>query len=250
MVPTRSGATEPRGHYGGTLHGGTADEAHGIGRRTGVARLCAPRLRMQGLPCPLDRVNRQFKADRPNQLWVSDFTYVSTWQGWLYVAFVIDVFARRIVGWRVSSSACTRTSCWMRWSRPYTPGNLSWVPCSPQRQGLPVRLHPLYRAACRGWHKTVGGQPGRQLRQRTGRDHQRAVQGRIDSPPGPGKPGNLWNWPRWNGWHWFNHQRLLDPSAISRPQKLRQTTTGNSPALSMAVATVLTGITRSIWTCG
>jgi transposase InsO family protein len=57
--------------------------------------------------CPSDRVNRQFKADRPNQLWVSDFTYVSTWQGWLYVAFVIDVFARRIVGWRVSSSMQT-----------------------------------------------------------------------------------------------------------------------------------------------
>jgi transposase InsO family protein len=57
--------------------------------------------------CPLDRVNRIFKADRPNQLWVSDFTYVSTWQGWLYVAFVIDVFARRIVGWRVSSSMRT-----------------------------------------------------------------------------------------------------------------------------------------------
>ena len=61
----------------------------------------------KALPCPLDRVNRQFKADRPNQLWVSDFTYVSTWQGWLYVAFVIDVFARRIVGWRVSSSMRT-----------------------------------------------------------------------------------------------------------------------------------------------
>ncbi len=57
--------------------------------------------------CPLDRVNRQFKADRPNQLWVSDFTYVSTWQGWLYVAFVIDVYARCIVGWRVSSSMQT-----------------------------------------------------------------------------------------------------------------------------------------------
>ena len=57
--------------------------------------------------CPLDKVNRQFKADRPNQLWVSDFTYVSTWQGWLYVAFVVDVFARRIVGWRVSSSMTT-----------------------------------------------------------------------------------------------------------------------------------------------
>ncbi len=58
-------------------------------------------------PCPLDRVNRQFKAERPNQLWVSDFTYVSTWQGWLYVAFVIDVYARRIVGWRVSTSMHT-----------------------------------------------------------------------------------------------------------------------------------------------
>jgi len=61
----------------------------------------------KALPCPLDRVNRQFRADRPNQLWVSDFTYVSTWQGWLYVAFVIDVFARRIVGWRVSGSMRT-----------------------------------------------------------------------------------------------------------------------------------------------
>ena len=58
-------------------------------------------------PCPLDRVNRVFKADRPNQLWVSDFTYVSTWQGWQYVAFVIYVYARRIVGWRVSSSMRT-----------------------------------------------------------------------------------------------------------------------------------------------
>lgn len=57
--------------------------------------------------CPLDRVNRQFKADRPNQLWVSDFTYVSTWQGFVYVAFVIDVFARMIVGWRVSGSMRT-----------------------------------------------------------------------------------------------------------------------------------------------
>ncbi len=56
-------------------------------------------------PCPLDRVNRQFRAPAPNMLWVSDFTYVSTWSGFVYVAFVIDVFARRIVGWRASRSA-------------------------------------------------------------------------------------------------------------------------------------------------
>jgi putative transposase len=56
-------------------------------------------------PCPLDRVNRQFRAPRPNVLWVSDFTYVATWQGFVYVAFVIDAYARRIVGWRVSRTA-------------------------------------------------------------------------------------------------------------------------------------------------
>ena len=58
-------------------------------------------------PCPLDKVNRQFRAERPNQLWVSDFTYVSTWAGFVYVAFIIDVFARYIVGWRVSRTAHT-----------------------------------------------------------------------------------------------------------------------------------------------
>jgi transposase InsO family protein len=56
-------------------------------------------------PCPLDLVNRQFMAPRPNTLWVSDFTYVATWGGFVYVAFVIDAFARRIVGWRVSRTA-------------------------------------------------------------------------------------------------------------------------------------------------
>jgi transposase InsO family protein len=73
-------------------------------RRGKVVRTTVPD---KALPCPLDRVNRQFRAERPNQLWVADFTYVSTWHGWLYVAFVIDVFARRIVGWRVSTSMHT-----------------------------------------------------------------------------------------------------------------------------------------------
>jgi putative transposase len=56
-------------------------------------------------PCPLDHVNRQFRAPRPNALWVSDFTYVATWTGFVYVAFVIDAYARRIVGWRGSRTA-------------------------------------------------------------------------------------------------------------------------------------------------
>jgi transposase InsO family protein len=56
---------------------------------------------------PPDLVDRNFTATRPNQLWVADLTYVATWRGFAYVAFVIDVFARRIVGWRVSTSMTT-----------------------------------------------------------------------------------------------------------------------------------------------
>jgi putative transposase len=61
----------------------------------------------KAVPCPLDHVNRRFQATRPNELWVSDFTYVATWVGFVYVAFVIDTYARRIVGWRVSRTAHT-----------------------------------------------------------------------------------------------------------------------------------------------
>jgi putative transposase len=56
----------------------------------------------KAVSCPLDHVNRQFQAPAPDRLWLSDFTYVATWTGFVYVAFVIDAFARRIVGWRVS----------------------------------------------------------------------------------------------------------------------------------------------------
>ena len=59
------------------------------------------------LACPADRVNRAFQAPRPNALWLADLTYVATWAGFGYVAFVIDAYARRIVGWRVSNSLCT-----------------------------------------------------------------------------------------------------------------------------------------------
>jgi transposase InsO family protein len=76
----------------------------------GTSRGHAWKITTQGDPAaarPADLVVRQFKATRPNQLWVADFTYVATWRGFVYVAFVIDVFARRIVGWRVSASLAT-----------------------------------------------------------------------------------------------------------------------------------------------
>ena len=67
-------------------------------------RKCRTTIADESAERPLDRVNRQFEATRPNQLWVADFTYVATWTGFVYVAFVVDVFARRIIGWRVARS--------------------------------------------------------------------------------------------------------------------------------------------------
>ena len=93
-------------------------EGHAVARCT-VARLMGS-MGLQGVirgkpvrttmsdkaaPCPLDHVNRQFQAPRPNALWVSDFTYVATWTGFVYVPFVIDAYARRIVGWCASRTA-------------------------------------------------------------------------------------------------------------------------------------------------
>ena len=83
----------PRGVRYRSLHGGPPDEGVGI---EGIIR--GKRMRTtipdKAAPCPLDRANRQFRVPAPNMLWVSDFTYVATWQGFVYVAFVIDAYAR------------------------------------------------------------------------------------------------------------------------------------------------------------
>lgn len=81
-------------------------------RRDGLCGVVRGRKKRTTIPAdiaerPLHRVHRQFVASRPDQLWIADFTYVATWMGFVYVAFVIDVFARRIVGWRVSRSMQT-----------------------------------------------------------------------------------------------------------------------------------------------
>jgi len=115
--------------------------------------------------CPLDRVNRQFKAPRPNALWVSDFTYVATWGGFVYVAFVIDAYARRIVGWRVSRTAHTAfvldaLEQALHDRRPLQGRGAR----APQRQGLAIPRAALHRAARRGRRRAVRRQRWRQLR--------------------------------------------------------------------------------------
>ena len=86
------------------MHRGSADASDGLGRVVRERRVRTT-VTDPAAACPRDRVNRQFKVACPKRLWVADFTYVATWGGFVYVAFVIDVFARRIVGWRVSRSA-------------------------------------------------------------------------------------------------------------------------------------------------
>ena len=122
---------------------------------------------------PRDLVDRHFAATRPNQLWVSDFTYVATWRGFVYVAFVIDVFARRIVGWRVSVSLAHRLR-----ARCARAGDLRslWRPRrrsrASQRSRHAVSVDALHRSACRCRYRAVGRQSRRFVRQRARRiDH-------------------------------------------------------------------------------
>ena len=93
----REGTPVGRDHVGRLMRGlGIAGAARGKTRRTTIPSELSPR--------PADLVERVFAAPAPNRLWLADITYVSTWSGFCYTAFVIDAFSRKIVGWRVSSS--------------------------------------------------------------------------------------------------------------------------------------------------
>jgi len=181
-------------------------------------------------PCPLDRGDRQFKAERPNQLWVSDFTYVSTWQGWLYVAFVIDVFARRIVGWRVSRSMTTdfvldalEQALYAR--QPERDGSLVH---HSDRGSQYVSIRYSERLAEAGVEPSVGSK-GDSYDNALAETINGLYKAEVIHRRGPWKTRRQSNWQRWNGWRGSTITGCSNPSAISRPPKLRQTTTGNSP---------------------
>ena len=92
----------------------------------GVRRARSPRT-TRSAPreqCPADLVERHFSAFRPNELWVADITYVRTFSGWVYVAFVTDVFSRRIVGWQTSTGQCAPTWPWTPFRWPSGSGNV------------------------------------------------------------------------------------------------------------------------------
>ena len=162
--------------------------------------------------CPADRVNRRFRAPRPNQLWVSDFTYVATWQGFVYVAFVIDAFARRIVGWRVSRTAHAGfvLDALEQALHDRRPVRRSGLVHHSDRGGQYVSIRYTERLAAAGIEPSVGS---------VGDSYDNAM---AESIIGLFKAEVIWRLGPWKSletvefatlqWvDWFNNRRLLEP---------------------------------------
>jgi putative transposase len=166
----------------------------------------------KAMPCPLDRVIRQFQAPRPNALWVSDFTYVATWRGFVYVAFVIDTFARRIVGWRVSRTAHTdfvldALEQALHDRRPYAGDGLV---CHSDRGSQYVSIRYTERLAEAGIEPSVGS---------VGDSYDNALAETINGlfkaevihRRGPWRSFEAVEFATLEWVDWFNHRRLLEP---------------------------------------
>jgi len=168
---------------------------------------------------PLDRVNRQFQASRPNQLWVADFTYVATWAGFVYVAFVIDVFARRIIGWRASRSMSTDLVLealeQALWARSGTQGVIHHS----DRGGQYLSIRYTERLAEAGVEPSVGS---------VGDSYDNALAETIIGlykteviyARGPWRHFDAVEYATLEWVDWFNHRRLLEPIGNVPPAEL------------------------------
>lgn len=167
--------------------------------------------------CPLDQVNRNFRAPAPNMLWVSDYTYVSTWKGFVYVAFVIDVFARRIVGWRASQSQNTdfvldALEQALHERRPHKMGLIHHS----DRGSQYVSIRYSERLAMAGIVPSVGS---------VGDSYDNALAETINGlykaevihRNGPWKSFEAVEFATLEWVHWFNHHRLLEPIGYIPP---------------------------------
>ncbi|PRY85250.1 IS3 family transposase, partial [Donghicola tyrosinivorans] len=184
--------------------------------------------------CPDDKVNRQFFADCPNQLWVSDFTYVSTWSGTVYVAFVIDVFARQIVGWRASTSMKTQfvidaleQAIWQR----KTPDNKSLVHHS-DRGSQYLSIKSTERLADADIDLSVGS---------VGDAYDNALaecviglfKTEVINQIGPWKSVRDVEWETLKWVEWYNSRRLLGPIGYIPPAEAEEAFYANLKSLDM-----------------
>jgi ribosomal protein L20 len=137
---------------------------------------------------PADLVDRDFRASRPNQLWVADITYVATWNGFVYVAFVTDVFSRRIVGWRVSRSLRSDLALdaleMALWARGKNADGLVHHSDRGNQGGFNWSSQHLNKEELRWEQENVDGLIVLDVHQRTRRNHQRALQDRSDPAKG------------------------------------------------------------------
>jgi len=182
---------------------------------------------------PLDRVNRQFQASRPNQLWVADFTYVATWSGFVYAAFVIDVFARRIIGWRVARSMHTDLVLdaleQALWARSDATGVVHHSDRG--RQYLSIRYSE--RLAEAGIEPSVGS---------VGDSYDNALaetiiglyKTEIIHRRGPWRHMDAVEYATLEWVDWFNHRRLLEPIGNVPPAELEASYYQSTSQLPMA----------------
>jgi transposase InsO family protein len=168
---------------------------------------------------PDDLVNRQFTATRPNQLWVADITYVATWTGFVYVAFIIDVFARRIVGWRVTRSPGTDLLLdaleQALWARTGTEGLIHHS----DRGSQYLSIRYTERLAEAGMASSVGS---------VGDSYDNALAATINGlyktevirRRGPWRNIDAVEYATLEWVDWFNHRRLLEPIGDIPPAEL------------------------------
>ena len=187
----------------------------------------------KAVPCPLDHVKRQFHAPAPNRLWLSDFTYVATWSGFVYVAFVIDVFARRIIGWRVARSMRTELVLdaleQALWARAGAKG----VVHHSDRGCQYLSIRYTERLAAAGAEPSVGS---------VGDSYDNALaesiiglyKTEVIHPRGPWRHMEAVEYATLEWVDWFNHRRILEPIGNVPPAELEASYHQSTGQLPMA----------------
>ena len=227
--PEGVAAAEPRRHRGGPLHGGAADAPARPGRG-GPRQGQTHHDRRPGRAAARDLVHRDFAPPAPDRLWVADLTYVSTWSGWVYVAFVVDAYARRILGWRTGTTMATQLvldaleqAIWTRAREGRT--DLTGLVQHHDRGSQYVSLG-LQRTARRGRHPALGRLRRLLVRQRAGRDDQRALQDRADQATrAVAQPSTTSRSPPPNGSTGSTTAASTSTAATSRPPRWKPLTT-------------------------
>ncbi len=166
--------------------------------------------------CPLDKVNRQFRASQPNELWVSDFTFVSTWRGFVYVAFVIDTFANRIVGWKASTTQDTQFVLDALEQASHARRPAEKLIHHSDRGSQYVSIKYTERLADAGLEPSVGS---------VGDSYDNALaetiiglfKSEVINRLGPWKSKDQVKWETLQWIDWFNRQRLLEPLGYITP---------------------------------